>query len=254
MNCRGPLRIVTRFLRFGGIVCSAFGDFLLRCAFGKTALTDRALWLHRHARRVLKMFSLQPQVSGPIPSSGLLISNHLSYLDILVISSITPAVFVAKREVKFWPVLGLCAQIAGTLFVDRTRKLQVVEMNKEIQDALDAGVLVVLFPEGTSSNGQSVLPFKSALLEPAAQRAHPLFVGCVQYALDDGDPGDEICYWGNHTFFPHMLNLMGKESIRTSVRFASFDGPTASRKELAYRLREEIVKLKAVASITPPAA
>ncbi|HTV63289.1 MAG TPA: lysophospholipid acyltransferase family protein [Verrucomicrobiae bacterium] len=254
MNCRRPLRIVTRLLWFGGLVCSAFGDFLLRCVFGKTALTDRALWLHRHTHRVLKMFRLEPQVSGPIPSRGLLISNHLSYLDILVISSITPAVFVAKREVKFWPVLGLCAQMAGTLFVDRTRKLQVVEMNKEIGEALDAGVLVVLFPEGTSSNGQSVLPFKSALLEPAAQSAHPLFVGCIQYSLNDGDAGDEICYWGDHTFFPHMLNLMGKQTIRAAVRFAPFEAPPASRKELAFRLREEVVKLKVVASITPPAA
>ncbi len=248
MNFRRPLRIVARFLRFGCIVFSAFGDFLLRCASGNTALPDRALWLHHHTRRVLKMFGLQPRVSGPIPSCGLLISNHLSYLDILVISAITPAVFVAKREVKFWPVLGLCAQIAGTLFVDRARKLQVGEMNRKIQDALSAGVLVVLFPEGTSSNGQTVLPFKSALLEPAAQNAHPISVGCIQYSMNDGDAGNEICYWGDHTFFPHMLNLMGKQTIHAAVRFAPFESPTTSRKELACRLREAILDAKAAPS------
>jgi lyso-ornithine lipid O-acyltransferase len=245
MNCRRLFRIAIRFPWFAGLVVLALGDFLFCCAFRHQTPGNRAGWLTRQSRRVLKMFKLEPRVSGAVPSRGLLISNHLSYLDIMVISAITPAVFVAKREVRSWPALGLCARLAGTLFVDRGRRLQVEEMNRGIQGALDAGALVVLFPEGTSSSGESVLPFKSALLEPAARGGNPLFVGCVQYALDDGDPGEEVCYWGDHTFFPHMLNLMGKQTVRVTMRFARFEEEAANRKELAQRLREEILKLKA---------
>jgi 1-acyl-sn-glycerol-3-phosphate acyltransferase len=93
-----------------------------------------------------------------IPAGGLLVSNHLGYLDVLVLSAITPAVFVAKREIRNWPLVGLLASLAGTLFVDRERRVQVGRMNDDIQVTLAAGALVVLFAEGTSSNGQTVLP------------------------------------------------------------------------------------------------
>jgi len=179
-----------------------------------------------------------------VPSRGLLVSNHLSYLDILVLSSITPAVFVSKREVKFWPIFGQFAQMAGTVFVDRHRRTQVGEINQDIESALEDGALVVLFPEGTSSNGQTVLPFKSSLLEPAAQRTHPVWVGALRYALDDGDAGEEICYWGDHTFFPHALNLLGKRAIRANVRFAPFQHSGTGRKQLAVELHEAVLTLK----------
>lgn len=242
------LRVIGRFLRLGEVIVVGLADFLVRCAFrNKNARRVRAVWLQRHCRRALNIFKLKPQVAGAVPSRGLLISNHLSYLDILVLSSITPAVFVSKREVKFWPVFGQFAQMGGTVFVDRARRTHVGEVNDEIQAALDDGALVVLFPEGTSSNGDGVLPFKTALLEPAARphaATQPLAVDCLQYALDDGDAGKEVCYWGNHTFFPHLLNLMGKRALRAAVRFAAVPPTGADRKELARRLREEILKLK----------
>ena len=122
--------------------------------------------------------------------------------------------------------------------------LQVGRVNDEIQAALNQGALVVLFPEGASSNGQTVLPFKSALLEPAAQPAHPLSVGAIQYTIEDGDVGDEVCYWGDHTFFPHLLNLLGKRAVRATVRFAPVQRTGADRKQLARQLRGEILRLK----------
>jgi 1-acyl-sn-glycerol-3-phosphate acyltransferase len=168
----------------------------------------------------------------------------LSYLDILVLASLAPAVFVAKREVKSWPVMGLLAQLGGTLFVDRERRTQVGEVNDEIQAALDGGALVVLFPEGTSSDGQTVLPFKSSLLEPATQQKHPLTVGRLRYAITDGDAGAEVCYWGDAVFFPHLLNLLGKRAVRVSVRFARIQNHGADRKELARQLHAEVLGLK----------
>ncbi|HZF02057.1 MAG TPA: lysophospholipid acyltransferase family protein [Methylomirabilota bacterium] len=242
---RHPLRVTGRFIWFLGFLLTAALDFLVHCAFRKNStLAVRSLWLQRNSRRVLNIFRLQPQVVGTIPSHGLLVSNHLSYVDVPVIASIMPAVFVAKREIKYWPAIGWLTQMAGTLFVDRERRTQVGKMNNEIQRALDDGALVVLFPEGTSSNGETLLPFKSALLQPAVKPTQPLFICCVQYALEDGDASNDICYWGDHTFFPHLLNLMSQRNIRATVRFAPFQSQTTDRKELARQLREEVLKLK----------
>ena len=239
-------RAVAGLFQFIMVVAVALFDYLFRCAFqgGNSLSAARALWLRRHSRRALSIFKLRMRVEGPIPCRGLLVSNHLSYLDILVISSITPAVFVAKRDVKFWPLVGWLAQMAGSLFVDRERRTQVDEVNRTIQRALDSGLLVVLFPEGTSSDGSNILPFKSALLEPAFHGSHPLAIGFIEYAMDNGDTASEICYWGDHTFFPHLLNLLSKRAFSVVVQFAPFTRPTSDRKRLAQLLHAEIAGLK----------
>ncbi|HEX5400619.1 MAG TPA: lysophospholipid acyltransferase family protein [Verrucomicrobiae bacterium] len=243
---RHPLRVNGRLLRLAGIVAVALPDYLLRCAFcgSESRPSARARWLQRHSRRVLRMFQFQPRTEGPVPTRGLLVSNHLGYLDVLVLSAITPAIFVSRRDVKYWPVFGLLASLAGTLYVDRERRAQVGQMNQEIEALLNLDALVVLFPEGTSSDGQSVLPFKSALLEPAVQPAHPLTIGAIRYSIEDGDTATDVCYWGDDTFFPHMLNLLSKRAVQATVRFAPVRRAGEDRKQLALRLREEILKLK----------
>ncbi len=247
---RHPLRVTGRLLWFGGEVLLAVFDFLLHCAFRppQTALAARAAWLQRAARRCLRIFKLQPQVAGPVPARGLLIGNHLSYLDILVLASLTPTVFVSKRDIKFWPVIGWLAGLAGTLFVDRERRTRVGQTNEEIRKALDDGALVVLFPEGTSSDGRTVLPFKSSLLEPATQHIHPLSIALIQYQLEAGEVGEEVCYWGDMTFLPHLLNLLGQRSVQASVHLAPFQQNIGDRKELARSLQAEILRMKAAAA------
>jgi 1-acyl-sn-glycerol-3-phosphate acyltransferase len=173
------------------------------------------------------------------------VCNHLSYLDIPVLATLTPSVFVSKREVRSWPVLGWFAQLAGTVFVHRERRSQTVEAAEAIELRLNHDALVVLFPEGTSSNGESVLPFKSSLLEPAAQNRHPLSVGFIRYEVDDGDVAEDVCYWRDMTFAPHLLNLLSKPRVRAQVRFLPQPPVSLNRKELALRLQEEILKLKA---------
>lgn len=219
--------------------------YFLRCVFcpKSSRYSARALWLQRTGRRVGRIFRLQVHAAGPVPACGLLISNHVSYVDIIVLLSLAPAMFVAKREVKSWPVLGLMARLGGTLFIDRQRRTHVGEINNDIQNALAAGALVIVFPEGTSSDGKTVLPFKSSLLEPATQQ-HPLTVARVQYTLADGAADEETCYWGDATFFPHLLNLLSKPTVRASVRFAPVERHSADRKELARQLHAEILALK----------
>ncbi len=206
----------------------------------------RTRWLQRSSARVLRVFKVRVQSHGAHPRSGLLVSNHLSYLDILVLVSLLPAVFVSKAEVRNWPVFGWCARMAGTLFIDRTRRSDVGRMTAEMKTILDAGQVVVLFPEGTSSSGRDVLPFRSSLLEPACGSQHPLTVSHVRYELEDGSVEEDVCYWRDMTFLPHLVRLMTRKQIHAEVRFAPVTQRAADRKELALQLHAEVVRLKAM--------
>jgi 1-acyl-sn-glycerol-3-phosphate acyltransferase len=179
-----------------------------------------------------------------MPSSGLLVCNHLSYLDIIVLSSIQPCVFVAKCDVAAWPLFGWLARAAGTIFVDRERRLSSPNSVDIIRKAIANGAVVVLFPEGTSSDGSAVLPFKPALLESAVQLRCPIAVASIEYALDDGSVADEVCYWRDMTLVPHLLNLFFKREIRANYSFSPPRIRAGNRKEIARELRDEIVSIR----------
>jgi 1-acyl-sn-glycerol-3-phosphate acyltransferase len=221
----------------------AFFGVLVRHA-GRPPQAIRSRWLQWCSRRTLQVFSVQTDYTGAPPQAGLLVCNHLSYLDILVLVSLTPAVFISKAEVKSWPVFGWFARLAGTLFVDRTRRGDVSRMNALIENSLAAGNVVVLFPEGTSWNGSEVLPFKSSLLEPVVGTHHPINVGFLQYSVPAGDAAHDVCYWGEATFFPHLVNLMTKTHVQARVRFAPISTPAPERKALAQQLYAAVVRLR----------
>ena len=204
----------------------------------------RAVWLHGWCRFACGVLGIRIRTHGSMPSSGLLVSNHLSYLDIIVLSSIRPCVFVAKRDVARWPLFGWLAHAAGTIFVDRERKFSSPNAVNGIRDAITSGSVVVLFPEGTSSDGSTVLPFKSALLESAAQLRSPIAAASIGYALDDGSVGEEVCYWRDMTLVPHLLNLLCKREIRANYSFSPAKVRAGNRKEIAHELRDEIVSIR----------
>ena len=227
-------------------VCVCVIDYVFTTAFApkNSKRRARAKWLHRACKRHIKIYSCDYASSGPIPKSGLLVSNHLSYLDILVIAAITPAIFVSKSEVRQWPVIGWLTALAGTVFIVRERRTHVGAVNKEIEAALADGVLVVVFPEGTSTNSEEVLPFRSPLLEPVTNGNHPIATGYLHYELEGGDARNEVCYWGDHTFFPHAVNLLSKRHVHATMRFGTFQRTTNDRKELAMQLRAAVLELK----------
>ena len=241
-----PVRVTVRFFWMAGELSLAMVDFVINVIFApKVPLPRaRALWLQQTSRRLLRVLGVEIKTRGPIPLKGLLVSNHLSYVDIMVISSITPVVFISKSEVKRWPVFGWFAVLGGSLFVQRNKRSDVARLNQELAQVLDNGALVVLFPEGTSSNGQQILPFKSSLLEPVASLEHPVSAACISYSLDDGDPGIDVCYWGDMTLAPHLLNLFSKPRIGARVAFSQLEPSSSSRKELARDLHTHMVQLK----------
>jgi 1-acyl-sn-glycerol-3-phosphate acyltransferase len=220
-------------LRYGG-----------SCAFRSRKSTARAAWLQRTSRRILRVLQIKTELVGNAPRNGLLVCNHLSYLDILVLAALTPSQFVAKSEVSRWPVFGWFARLAGTIFVDRRKPSLTGQSVNEITTALRHDVLVVLFPEGTSSGGETVLPFKSSLLEPATRYTCALTAGLIAYDLEDGDVSEEICYWKDMTLVPHLINLLSKRAIRGAVSFAQIRPGSTNRKELALQMHTAVLNLK----------
>lgn len=202
---------------------------------GEALTLARARWVRWSSQRLLRVFGAQVSVRGDAPRSGLLVCNHLSYLDILVLASLVPAVFVSKADVARWPVLGRLARLAGTVFVRRERRADVARVNREMQAALNAGLLVVVFPEGTSSGGDTVLPFQSSLFDAAIQSGVPATAGCIRYRMPEGNPAEEVCYWRDMTLFSHLVNLLGRPAVDAFVAFAPVDASDCSRKELARR-------------------
>ena len=141
-------------------------------------------------------------------------------------------------------MFGWFASLAGTLFLRRDRRSDLARVVCEMRQALDTGALVVLFPEGTTSDGREVLPFKSSLLEPAARRRHGLAAGFIEYALTGGCVAEEVCYWRDMTFVPHLLNLLGKRGLEARLGFTELRPPDSDRKQLARQLRSAVVRLK----------
>jgi 1-acyl-sn-glycerol-3-phosphate acyltransferase len=212
-------------------------------------LPDRAEWLHRWCGRLLDRLHVTREVSGPTPRPGLVVSNHLSYLDILVIGAHMPCVFVSKSEVKNWPVFGTLTTNSGTVYIDRTRRGDTRNANDGIRSALKQGMRVVIFPEGTSSDGSKVLPFYPSLLEPAVEAGAPITAAYLEYEVEQGSAGRDVAYWGEMTFFPHLLRLLSVEKISARLKFAEAPRTFADRKSAATEMREEVLRLRQPADI-----
>jgi 1-acyl-sn-glycerol-3-phosphate acyltransferase len=246
---RHPLRVVVRLVWLASELVWIGINFVPRVQWRSRVCRNEARkrWCQWACRRINRIFNLQIWFRGDIPSEGLLVSNHLGYLDILVLGALSPAVFVAKREVREWPIFGWLARFAGTLFVERDRRLQVGQVAKSMAAVLHQENLVVLFPEGTSSDGRTVLPFKSALLEPVTNSNHKIWVSALGYELSDGDVANELCYWRDMTFLPHLFNLLGKQKIAAFVEFGEFGQSTKCRKLLARQLHDAVCSLRQAA-------
>lgn len=211
----------------------------------------RVVWLHRLSTNLARLLGIRAEIVGEIPQSGLIVANHLSYLDIIVLSAFARTAFVSKAEVAQWPVFGPCATNAGTIYVDRQRRGAVAPVAEQMRVLLDEGVPLVLFPEGTSSGGETVLPFKPSLFAVVAELDRPVAACGIDYGLSEGSVADEVCYWGDHTLAPHLLNLLSKPSLTVRLAFGPSRARTGDRKTIARELHAEVLALRATPALPP---
>lgn len=226
----------------------------LAVRFGHPLQRRIPVFYHRVMRRVL---GLRVRVVGaPVGEHPLLIvSNHSSWLDIVVITSLAPVVFIAKREVATWPFFGWLAKLQRSVFVDRERRHKTGDVNAEIAQRLASGDPVVLFGEGTSSDGNRVLPFRSALIGAArdalaaAEHARhvwlqPLSVAYVGlHGLPLGRQMRPVAAWyGKTDLIPHLLRIARLGAIDVVAVWGepvAYDG-TRDRKLLARDLEAAV--------------
>jgi lyso-ornithine lipid O-acyltransferase len=243
---RHPIRAVLRLLGFLAIVAAALTAlaalWLLR---GGLDVRERAAWLHRWTRRALCWFGIRLRVEGQPPAAGLIVSNHLGYLDVFVLSAIAPTVFVSNDDVGRWPIAGLLAKLAGTVFINRRRRTDVVRVGADLIPVVEAGQPVALFLEGTSTGGDRVLPFHSSLLAPAVRNRWTVTPAFLAYFSPAAAPDREICYWGEAIFFGHFLNLIGLAGTEARVSFGAPRTAEGDRRALATALRDEVCALAA---------
>ena len=237
-------RASLRLLWLGWIILSgmaALGWFLRR---GRDERNARIAWMQWMSRRFLALLHCRVEIAGSVQRSGLVAANHLGYVDILVLGSVCPAVFVAKSDVDAWPVFGWLARHAGTIFVSRDQPAEVPSQLRRMEEPLAQGHPVILFPEGTSSDGSRVLPFRSSLLESAVRSGLPVTPAALSYDLHGpGSPGDEVAYWGEHTLVQHLVNLLSKKGFTARLSFGQSRPTEVDRKREAARLHAEVSDL-----------
>jgi 1-acyl-sn-glycerol-3-phosphate acyltransferase len=198
----------------------------------------------------------------------LIVSNHTSWLDISVITAVAPVVFVAKSEVAGWPVFGLFAKLQRSVFVDRTRRAKTGDVNSEIAQRLAGGDPVLLFGEGTSSDGNRVLAFRTALVGAArdalAEAEHarrvwiqPLsvaYTGLLGLPLDRRDR-HRVAWYGGAPMWPHFSWLVAHSAVDVVVTWGeplAYD--EASDRKTVARQMEQAVRRLTVAALRGRAA
>jgi len=218
---------------------------------------QRADWLHRFCARGIRGMGIEISVEGVFPERGAVISNQLSYLDIVVFATLHPCVFVSKEEVRRWPVVGWMTTMSGTVYVERGHAGSAMRARKGMQAALDAGLPVVFFPEGTTSNGSHLLKFHSGLLSQVMAGGAPVTAAYLSYSftVDNGldvRVADDVCYWGDRNMLVHIFKFLALRGVRAQVRFAeepiafSSDGVHRKKAAVEARLAVEALGLGAV--------
>jgi 1-acyl-sn-glycerol-3-phosphate acyltransferase len=218
-----------------------FTPFLL--ASERASYRWRSVNFRRWARATATLLRMRVTVKGTAPRAPFfLVSNHLSYIDVITFASQLDAVFVAKSDVAGWPFLGIVCRSMGTIFVNRASQKDVVRVNALIGRALTESKGVLLFPEGTSTAGDEILPFHSALLEPCVVAGCPVSFAAIHYQTPTyrSSARCSVCWWGDMRFLPHLYRLFQLHSFEATLAFGSHALRADDRKTLARELQRAV--------------
>lgn len=160
---------------------------------------------------------------GQLERGGyVIIANHVSYVDGIILGSIFPIIFVSKREVKSWPIIGQWNVLCGTIFINRQRKIQVASLIRQMTRKLKQEANLLLFPEGTSTNGEGILPFQTVPLAAPLRNRSMIVPVTVTYKTIDDQPvttanRDSVYWYGDMEFVTHFWNLLALREIEVLV-------------------------------------
>lgn len=220
-----------------GLVCFfcllvyLFAEAVLSFVFFFVAKATKRRWAARLVRLfnrcLVRILGIRIRVTGAMEEArklrgALLAPNHLSYIDGFALAATFPLIFVGKSDLRSWPLIGWMTQLSGTIFMDRGRRNHLVDSIREMAVTLAQGTNVLLFPEGTTTNGEAMLSFKSAFFDAPVQAGASVVPVSVIYHRVDGVPfslanRDRICWYGEMTFWDHFVGLLHCRSVDVSL-------------------------------------
>lgn len=190
-----------------------------------------------------KIARMRLEIKGAPPKPPFfLVANHLSIADMSALRVAAKGVFVAKAEVEGWPVAGRIIRDMGVVFIDRQNRRDIPRAGEEIIKRLDNGEGVIVFPEGTSTKGETVLPFNSSFLQFAAVKNIPVSYASISYQTPPGDmPANQaVCWWEDISFFEHLWRMFKQPGFTATVTFGDEPIQNEDRKLLASELRDRV--------------
>ncbi len=217
---------------------------LLAFVFPFLSVKNQRIRVSKWSKKLLTIFQIYPEylnVSLIPQSGGLLISNHISWIDIFLINSHQYNRFVAKSEVASWPLFGWFANRINTLFIDRNSKSAIKHINAKITECLNKGEYICIFPEGTSTDGKSILPFKSNLLQSVLNSDKECIPLAITYEeLHSGDPSTSTAFIGDMTLLESIDKIMRSPPIVAKLIFLPPCLENEDRKKLAIEAKVKI--------------
>lgn len=243
---RALCRLVIFFLLSVPVLILVAGALILNRNDTQRQNQWKNMIISRWARMVARLIGCKMHIEGRLPKPPFfLVSNHLSYLDILPYWSFLQTTFIAKSDIRRWPFFGKAARLLGIIFINRQRRKDLTRVNRLIEQHLQEGEGIVLFPEGTSSKGAKVLPFRSSLLFYPAENGMPVHYASISYTVDspsDACAWKTICWWGDMDFFPHLWRLLQIKKWRVHVYFGSEPLIQSNRKTLSMLLHQNVAE------------
>ncbi|MDO5626383.1 MAG: lysophospholipid acyltransferase family protein [Pseudomonadota bacterium] len=236
------------WLLLRGGVHIARGWWIIRTRFAKLSQAEREAEVQQWARAFLHVWRIDLQVRGAPPAQGplLLVANHISWLDILVLHAAGFCRFVSKADVKDWPLLGMMATGAGTLYIARDSRRDALRVVHHMRDALARGEVVAVFPEGTTSDGMTLLPFHANLIQAALSAAAPVMPVALEF-IDSrsGQMSTAPMYIGDQTLLQSVWRTLTTPGLRAVVSYGQPQAPEGrERRAWAESLRADVAALR----------
>ncbi len=224
------------------------GLWTIRMRFPRLSVEQREMRVQAWALQLLALWGIHLKVIGQPVSAGpaLLVSNHISWLDILVIHAARYCRFVSKSDIRGWPLVGALSTGAGTLYIERSSRRDALRMVHDMADAMREGDVVAVFPEGTTSDGVSLLPFHANLIQSAIAAQAPVQPMSLKF-LDarTGEPTLAPCYIGDDTLVGSVWRTLTAPPITAVVHFGPVQQAEGrERRAWAQALREEVARLR----------
>ncbi len=194
-------------------------------------------------RGLLRIFNIRLKVFGDVDScyGSLIVSNHMGYVDVFVHAAVFGLRFCPKIEVRSWPVLGWYTSLTHPIWIDRSSRLKTQKSLEEFRDSLEHHIPLIVYPEGTSTDGTGILPFKSSLFEVVQDGKFAIQPILTLYRVPEG--ADSPCWYGDLALFPHLWRLLGIPRTDAEVYILPpIMAEGRDRKELAVITRDAIEK------------